>query len=40
MEEFGFVNISEPIKDTREFGRSKGDVIEVTLTPKNEDYVV
>lgn len=31
MEKLGMVIISEAKKDTREFGRSKGDVIEVTL---------
>lgn len=40
MEELGLVTISEAKRDTREFGRSKGDVIEVTLTPKGKEFVV
>ena len=40
MQELGLVNISESKKDTREFGRSKGDIIEVTLTPKGKEFVV
>lgn len=36
MEKLGLVTISEPKKDTREFGNSKGDIIEVNLTPKGK----
>ncbi len=40
MEQLGFVTIGEAKKDTRKFGRSKGDVIEVSLTPKGKEFVV
>ena len=40
MEELGLIKISEAKKDIREFGRSKGDVIEVSLTPKGKEFVV
>lgn len=40
MEELGLVTISEAKRDTREFGRSKGDVIEVNLTPKGKEFLV
>lgn len=40
MEKLGLVTISEPKRDTREFGNSKGDIIEVDLTPKGKEFLV
>lgn len=40
MKDFGLVTISEAKKDTRKFGRAKGDIIEVSLTPKGKEYLV
>lgn len=40
LEKLGLVNISQPKKDTREFGRTKGNVIEITLTSKGKEFVV
>lgn len=40
MEKLGLVTISEPKKDTREFGNSKGDIIEVNLTPKGKEFLI
>jgi|GEM_PF-2239657 hypothetical protein len=40
MENLGLVTISEPKKDTRQFGRAKGNIIEVSLTPKGKEYLV
>lgn len=40
MEKLGLVTISDPKKDTREFGNSKGDIIEVNLTSKGKEFLV
>lgn len=40
LEKLGLVTISEPNKDTRELGNSKGDIIEVNLTPKGKEFLV
>lgn len=40
LEKLGLLTISEPKRDTREFGNSKGDIIEVNLTPKGKEYLV
>lgn len=40
MEKLGLITISEPKRDTREFGNSKGDIIEVNLTPKGKEFLV
>lgn len=40
MEELGLVTVSESKKDTRKFGKAKGDIIEVSLTAKGKEYLV
>lgn len=40
MEKLALVTISEPKKDKREFGNSKGDIIEVNLTSKGKEFIV
>lgn len=40
LEKLGLVTISKPQRDRREFGNSKGDIIEVNLTPKGKEFLV
>lgn len=38
LEKLGLVKISDVKRDTRRYGKSKGSIIEITLTPDGEKY--